>query len=434
MFKVKAESKLSLSSFQLVQSSLPARTLAYTLALLFIFSLFILPFVPWQQTTVGVGRVVAYAPLDRQQLIESPINGRVVKWHVHEGTRVKKGDPILNISDNDPDFIDRIRSEKNALLSRLEAARSREDSIRARIISLRSSKGSAVEAAESRRLMALDRVRGAEQAVDAAKANLKATDIQLDRQKLLVEKGLASKRNLELAELDHANAVTGLDRARAALDAAKKEARAFGSDTGKVGEDAEAMINDARASLASAQSEVARVLEELPRVEARLSRQQTQEVFASRDGTIMRILVNPDTQQLKEGDGVAIIVPDSEDKAVELYVNGDDIPLIREGRKVRLQFQGYPVLQLAGWPEVAVGTFGGIVKLVDVSDNGSGNFRILVEPDKEDREWPSSAYLRQGVRVRGWIFLNRVSLGFELWRKFNDFPPMLPIEDMKKIE
>lgn len=418
-----------LSSFRLVQTTRPAQTLAYILTALFIATLIVLTVLPWQQTTLGFGRVVAYGPLDRQQLIESPINGRVVKWHVHEGSKVKKGDPIIDISDNDPNFIHRIREEKNALLSRLEAARFREESIRSRIVSLRSSKGSAVNAADSRRMMAKDRIRASEQAVDAARASLKAATINLDRQKQLLTKGLTSKRNLELAELEHANSDTGLDRARANFDAATKEERAFGSDTGRVTDDAEASINDARASLASAQAEVARVLEELPRLDARISRQETQEVFAPRDGIIMRILVNPDTQQIKEGDGVALIVPDSEDKAVELFISGNDIPLIAEGRKVRLQFQGYPVLQMSGWPEVAVGTFGGIVWLVDVSDNGSGNFRVLVMPDPEDRKWPSGKFLRQGVRANGWIFLNRVSIGFELWRRFNDFPPMLPMDD-----
>ncbi|TGL54344.1 HlyD family efflux transporter periplasmic adaptor subunit [Leptospira kemamanensis] len=419
----------NLPSYRLVQTALPAQSLAYILTVIFFLSVLILLYVPWQQTTMGFGRVVAYAPLDRQQVIESPISGRVVKWHVHEGTRVKKGDPIIDISDNDPNFISRIREERNALLQRLEAARSREDNIRSRIISLRSSKGSAVSAADSRRMMAKDRVRASEQAVDAAKAALKTANLNLDRQKQLWEKGLTSKRTLELAELDHANAETGLDRAKATLDAAVKEERALNSDTGKVQQDAEASINDAQASLASAQSEVARVLEELPKLEARLSRQENQEVFAPRDGTIMRILVNPDTQQVKEGDGVAILVPDAEDKAVELFISGNDIPLVGEGRKVRLQFQGYPVLQISGWPETAVGTFGGVVKLVDITDNGSGNFRVLVIPDRDDRQWPSSRYLRQGVRAKGWIFLNRVSVGYELWRRFNDFPPNLPMDD-----
>ncbi|WP_210413591.1 HlyD family secretion protein [Leptospira levettii] len=419
----------NLPSYRLVQTALPAQSLAYILTVIFFLSVLILLYVPWQQTTMGFGRVVAYAPLDRQQVIESPISGRVVKWHVHEGTRVNKGDPIIDISDNDPNFITRIREERNALLQRLEAARSREDNIRSRILSLRSSMGSAVSAADSRRMMAKDRVRASEQAVDAAKAALKTANLNLDRQKQLWEKGLTSKRTLELAELDHTNAETGLDRARAAYDAAVKEERALNSDTGKVQQDAEASINDAKASLASAQSEVARVLEDLPKLEARLSRQENQEVFAPRDGTIMRILVNPDTQQVKEGDGVAILVPDAEDKAVELFISGNDIPLVGEGRKVRLQFQGYPVLQISGWPETAVGTFGGVVKLVDITDNGSGNFRVLVVPDNEDRQWPSSRYLRQGVRAKGWIFLNRVSVGYELWRRFNDFPPNLPMDD-----
>ncbi|XDD46698.1 HlyD family secretion protein [Leptospira sp. WS39.C2] len=419
----------NLPSYRLVQTALPAQSLAYILTVIFFLSVLILLYVPWQQTTMGFGRVVAYAPLDRQQVIESPISGRVVKWHVHEGTRVKKGDPIIDISDNDPNFISRIREERNALLQRLEAARSREDNIRSRILSLRSSKGSAVSAADSRRMMAKDRVRASEQAVDAAKAALKTANLNLDRQKQLWEKGLTSKRTLELAELDHTNAETGLDRAKAGYEAAIKEERALNSDTGKVQQDAEASINDAKASLASAQSEVAKVLEELPKLEARLSRQENQEVFAPRDGTIMRILVNPDTQQVKEGDGVAILVPDAEDKAVELFISGNDIPLVGEGRKVRLQFQGYPVLQISGWPETAVGTFGGIVKLVDITDNGSGNFRVLVIPDRDDRQWPSSRYLRQGVRAKGWIFLNRVSVGYELWRRFNDFPPNLPMDD-----
>ncbi|MCZ8341420.1 MAG: HlyD family efflux transporter periplasmic adaptor subunit [Leptospira sp.] len=424
-----------LPSFRLVQTAVPAQSLAYLLTLIFFLSILILIYVPWQQTTMGFGRVVAYAPLDRQQVIESPISGRVVKWHVHEGTRVRKGDPIIDISDNDPNFINRIREERNALLQRLDAARVREDSIRSRILSLRSSMGSAVSAADSRRMMAKDRVRASEQAVDAAKAAFKTAQLNLDRQRQLLEKGLTSKRALELAELDYANAETGLDRSRAAYDAAVKEERALNSDTGKAQQDGEAAVNDAKAALATAQSEVARVLEDLPRLEARLSRQQNQEVFAPRDGTIMRILVNPDTQQVKEGDGVAILVPDSEDKAVELFISGNDIPLVGEGRKVRLQFQGYPVLQISGWPETAIGTFGGIVKLVDVTDNGSGNFRVLVMPDREDREWPSSRYLRQGVRAKGWIFLNRVSVGFELWRRFNDFPPNLPMDDpdMKKL-
>ena len=61
--------------------------------------------------------------------------------------------------------------------------------------------------------------------------------------------------------------------------------------------------------------------------------------------------------------------------------------------------------------------------LMDATDDGKGKFRILVAPDPRDKPWPSTLYLRQGVRAKAWILLNTVPLGFELWRQFNGFPP-----------
>ena len=58
--------------------------------------------IPWQQNVRGEGRVVAYAPLERQQNIEAPISGVVQEWFVAEGTRVGPGDPLFRMSDVDP--------------------------------------------------------------------------------------------------------------------------------------------------------------------------------------------------------------------------------------------------------------------------------------------------------------------------------------------
>jgi len=116
-------------------------------------------------------------------------------------------------------------------------------------------------------------------------------------------------------------------------------------------------------------------------------------------------------------------VPETTNLVVELFMDGNDVPLIHAGDSARLQFEGWPAIQFAGWPSVAVGTFGGKVLLVDSTDNGKGKFRILVEPDPNSEIWPSTRYLRQGVRTNGWVLLNKVSLGYELWRQFNGFPP-----------
>jgi hypothetical protein len=93
------------------------------------------------------------------------------------------------------------------------------------------------------------------------------------------------------------------------------------------------------------------------------------------------------------------------------------------GRPVRLQFEGWPAVQFVGWPSVAVGTFGGIIAVVDATTTRVGKFRILVVPDPNEPAWPNSDILRQGLRAKGWVLLNQVPLGWELWRRFNAFPP-----------
>ena len=57
-------------------------------------------------------------------------------------------------------------------------------------------------------------------------------------------------------------------------------------------------------------------------------------------------------------------MPDSAERAVECYIDGRDVALIREGAKVRLQFEGWPVVQFSGWPSLAIGMFSGKVVAV----------------------------------------------------------------------
>ncbi|MEX1364059.1 MAG: HlyD family efflux transporter periplasmic adaptor subunit, partial [Nannocystaceae bacterium] len=163
---------------------------------------------------------------------------------------------------------------------------------------------------------------------------------------------------------------------------------------------------------------------ELLKVEVRLARQRTMTITAPRAGTVFRMEARQGGEMVKAGEPLLVLVPDTEARAVELLMDGNDAPLITPGRHVRLQFEGWPAVQFVGWPSVAVGTFGGEVAFVDATDDGMGRFRVVVVPDGE-QEWPEARYLRQGVRANGWILLNRVSLGFELWRQLNGFPPVV---------
>lgn len=305
----------------------PQKTAKIILILLAIV-LLVLSITPWQQFALGNGRVIAFSPTDRQHTVNSPISGRIKKWYVDEGMRVKPGDPIVDISDNDPEILARLELEKKANLLKIVAAK---------------------------------------QAVSAGKANL-------ERQERLYNQGINSRRQYELAQIEYAKY----------------------------------------------QNELAQINIDKINVDVRIARQQTQIIKAHVAGIIFKRLTGQESVVVKAGDILVQIMPETQSRAVELWIDGNDIPFVRLHQKARLQFEGWPAIQFRGWPEIAVGTFRGEVSFIDPTDNGLGLFRAVIVPDEP---WPGVQYLRQGVRVHGWVQLGIVPLWYELWRQFNGFPP-----------
>lgn len=409
-----------------------ARKIARSLISLFIGLMIFLALTPWQQNVRGIGRVVAYIPGDRQQFIGAPVEGRISQWRVKEGSRVKRGEVIAELLDNDPLLLQRLRNERQALLDRQAAVENRVETFREQLRMAEQARPQALAAAESRLEMGRQRQNAAAQAVYAARAARLTSSLNLSRQQTLQEKGLASRRTLELAQLDMAQRNADADRAQAGLAAAKSEVDALGADLQKLTADTAASVEKTRADLNKAIEDQNYVRADLLKVETRLARQQTQTITAPRDGSVLRLLANPNAEMVKSGQALAILVPDTEQRAVELWVDGNDLPLIVTDSHVRLQFEGYPAIQFGGWPEFSVGSFGGRVALIDATDDGKGHFRILVVPDPDDIPWPDTRFLRQGVRVNGWVLLGRVTLGYELWRIFNGFPALvLPEPEVK---
>ena len=381
---------------------------------------------PWRQSVSGSGRVAAYAPLDRRFNIESPIGGRVREWYVAEGTRVAKGQPVARISDNDPQYLD-------ALNAQLTSARRKHETAEEEVKIYGDVSGSfeavavmAVKAAGSNVEVARQKVRSEEQERAGADAALQADSAQFQRIARLTPQGLASRRDYEMAEQKYKESSAKAQKTHAGLLGAESDLQAKTSYLSEVTAKSRAEVEKARAEVQKAHGKVAEANKEIQEVEVKVRRQHAQDVIASRDGTIMRLLVNEGSEQVKEGDSIAILVPDAAELAVEVWVDGNDAPLIHAGDPVRLQFEGWPAVQFAGWPSVAVGSFGGKVALVDSADNGKGKFRVLVRRNPDRNEpWPSNRYLRQGVRTKGWILLGEVSLGYEVWRQLNGFPQVV---------
>jgi len=389
---------------------------------------------PWQQNIRGSGRVIAYAPLERQQRIEAPISGRIVRWWVQEGSVVEQGDTLLEISDIDPNLLGRLEQEKAALEGKLFAYEQKAQSYEQQVLNLEATRDLAIAAGNFRLETSRQKVRDADQSLISAEAALSAAEAQFTRNQNLLADGIVSTRQFEVAKRDLEQAKASVNRAQASVNGANADLRASEQELAKIRTDQQAKIESAKALLNDARGQGEDTRASLAKIEVRLSRQRSQLVTAPRDGTVFRLVANEGGEIVKAGDPLLTMVPVTTDRAVEIWVDGNDAPLIGVDAMVRLQFEGWPAVQFVGWPSVAVGTFGGRVALLDATDDGRGKFRLLVVPDESEQEWPDPRFLRQGVRAKGWVLLNQVSLGYEIWRQLNGFPPVLsPTEPKSDI-
>ena len=312
-----------------------------------------------------------------------------------------------------------------------------------------------------------DAVRQAEQSVLFAKQDVQTARIQRERIAELFRLDLRSKRDDELAENDLvskqvrvkqaedalkiarrsttigglAQNQTGLEleragsavtAAQAAVEIAERDISASLFDLNRVLSDTTAQIASIEAGRESARESRAKIDADLAKLaidRRNLSRRTDQQVVkAPRTGRVVRVFAIGTGDTVKSGDSLATILPDTLDQAVELSVSDNDAPLLAAGRQVRLQFAGFPALQVGGVPSAMVGTFAGRLRVIDAVDDGTARYRVVVEPDfalikaGKAEAWPKSDVLRPGGEATGWILLDKVPLGWELWRQFNAFP------------
>ncbi len=414
----------NMSALRMVRSPRTIGFVARVLVILLVASILGLIFVPWQQSSVGKGRVVAYAPAERQQTIEAMVYGRVsrIGAGIMEGVRVEKDQFLLEVVDNDPLFMSRVEDQRSATERKLETAREKVVLYQAQVAAFTEVQRSALEAATQFVQVGEQKLAAERQGLIAARAGESQAKLNYQRQRQLAEEGLASGLTLEIEERKFKEALAKLEQANSYVLAAQGELAAKQAELEQKRNDAQTKIDYARAAKQEALGEVANTEKDLLDLDVKLAR-QVQEIRAPRAGTILRIVNGGGGEQVKPGDPLVVLVPEQVDRAIELWIAGNDLPLMHVGREVRLQFEGWPAIQFSGWPSWAYGTYGGRVASIDPTDDGKGKFRVLVRPDPNDRPWPGEEWLRQGVRANGWVLLNEVTLGYEVWRQLNGFPP-----------
>ena len=450
-----AYSETSMPSLRLARSSRRVRAIALALLAACVATILLMALAPWQQSALGVGAVIAFAPLERQQVVEAPVKGRLLRWgdNIHENAHVDKGQLIAEIQDIDESFSGRLQqqlvnSQQTVVAARQQLAASQQareaalhilESYEAQVRAYGTVKSETIAAQDAYIEMALKKMHAEEQQLTEYEAAIPQLEAEFHRLEQLHAEGNVALQKVQEVQRKLTEANAKVSRAQAYVAAAKAELdgktreRSAKAEKAQVDIDyAEAALRKARGDAAKAEGDVAKVRQELNKaekevleMEVKVARQDNQVVRAPFDGIIVRITPSLGAEILKEGDALCTIVPDTKDRAVQIWLDGNDAPLVERGQKVRLQFEGWPAVQFAGWPSVAVGTFGGEVNSVDATDDGKGKFRVLVRPDASDAPWPNERYLRQGVRANGWVLLNRVPLWYEFWRRLNGFPPVV---------
>lgn len=409
--------------------------------------------VPWQQSIRGEGAIIAFDPFERPQPVQAPVKGRIADRGegVQENAYVKQGQLLFRIEDQDPLYLSRLEQQVGNAESELAVARERLERARGlrdnnlRIVEVTTEEIEAMRTARDELMLAYDRFvdqadnkLAAEQSkLVAAEAKLWQAEADYQRKRQLFEDGIESQLKAQESEQKYRDAEAYVQVARQEVENARNGVAGKKNERASKRQEWQAKINKvlsllekAHGDVAKAEIDINKTSEEINQKETKvleqqrkLAVQQTQDVRAPRDGYIMDLAVFDTSSIVKPGDQLCRIVPQTESPAVQVWVAGNDAPLIAPGRHVRLQFEGWPAVQFSGWPSVAIGTFGGQVALVDPTDDGLGKFRVVVLPDPESNPWPEHPYLRQGGRCYAWILLDQVPLGYEVWRRMNGFPP-----------
>jgi len=401
--------------------------------LLIMVSILILSmFLPWQQNIRGTGIVTALKPSNRPQTIESTIAGRINEWKVSEGDFVKKGDTILSLSEVkekyfDPLLLRRLEEQIEAKEASITAKEEKKNALITQVSALEKGREIKLSQVQNKLNQAVLKLQNDSITYESERIGFDNNTKIFEQNKLRYEAGNMSLNKFRNLESKYQASIAKVVSAENKWLQSKNQLMITKADVAGFNAEYMTKISKARSDLNATLSDLydsQGSLAKLKNENANMTIRNTQyQVIAPQTGYIIRALKSGIGETVKQGEAVVTIMPESSDVAAEMYISAMDLAFISKGRRVRIQFDGWPALQFSGWPNVSVGTFGGTVEVIDRVDSKAGKFRVLVKPDSNEDTWPTQ--IRMGSGIKGWIMLDNVSVWFELWRQLNGFPPSI---------
>jgi len=396
----------------------------------FMLVVIVVLFLPWRQNINATGNVTTLLPEQRPQSIVSTIDGRIEQWYVNEGDTIQKGDTIMSLSEIkdeyfDPQLIERTQTQIGAKKGSMESYNMKADALSNQIGALEATLLLKIEEYKNKVQQSEAKIRADSIDLIAARVSDSIAIIQLQRWDTLFAQDLKSRTDLEKMRKERQEAQAKLIAQENKLDMARAELRNARILLNNVVNEYNEKINKAQSDRQSAlssfydtQAQVAKMENQLKNYEYR---RDFREVIAPQDGIINLALKTGIGETVKQGEPVVSIIPIEVSLAAEIYVRPVDMPLVKIGQPVRLEFDGWPAIIFGpGWPSANFGTFGGKVFAIENDISKNGKYRILVQQDPQD-PWPDP--VRVGGGVNAFALMNTVPVWYELWRQLNGFPP-----------
>jgi multidrug efflux pump subunit AcrA (membrane-fusion protein) len=387
-------------------------------------------FLPWTQNIRSNGYVTTLNPYDKPQNIQALVGGKIQSWYVKEGDVVSVGDTIVILTEAKEEYLD-----PELLLNTKEQQIAKSKSADAYLVKRKYliEQISALTENRDSKLRQLS-IKGDQINLDilTTKIDLEAAQIkvenatnQLDRMQVMFDQGIKSLTDLEARKLAFREATAYQTSIENKLNKHENEKKDLIQEIDVVKTLYEQNVAKTEAEIQSTDSYRYDILGETNKLQSKFNQiEQRQNAFVITSpvhGRITKVLKNGIGEFVKAQDDIATIVPTDFQKAVELYIEPNDMPLIKEGKKVRIQFDGWPAVVFSGWPNNSFGTFGGQVVAIDNDISMNGKYRVLVVESEPHKPWPK--LIRIGSGARGLLLLNEVKIYYELWRQLNGFPP-----------
>lgn len=396
----------------------------------FFLTMFAVLFLPWTQNVRGEGFVTTLTPGQRPQTVHAIIPGRIEKWYVREGEHVEKGDTIAFLSEIkdayfDPTLLQRTEAQLNAKKQSVSSYTDKVKALNLQVSNLKNEQALKLQQLGNKLIQANLKVKSDSIDLEAAKTNLVIAERQFKRADILNQEGLKSLQEVEDKKMKLQEAQAKAISMENKLLSSRNEVINTEIERGRIIAEYGEKISKAESEKFTALSMQFTGEGDVNKLENQYTNYQVRSTFnyvtAPQSGFINKALQSGIGETVKEGEPLVSIMPAEIDIAVESFVSPIDLPLMHPGEKVRIQFDGWPVIIFSGWPNLSYGTYGGTVVAIENYISSNGKYRILIAPDPDDHPWPKE--IRAGSGAQTFAMLQDVPIWFELWRQLNGFPP-----------